>query len=145
MMFGLMRVRTHDAEMAKVRAEQRMTGKALREALDECEFQTLQAETNAVLLSRAHETIDTLQTRLDALTPARGQGGEELCLRDRKLIEAIGDGSRTFQVAARMSWGTPMTRRALYRLEKAGLIQRDAKHSAVNDVRWLPTPPETTA
>lgn len=74
-MFGLMRVRTHDAEMAKVRAEQRTTGKALREALDECEFQTLQAETNAVLLSRAHETIDTLQARLDALTPARGQGG----------------------------------------------------------------------
>ena len=75
MMFGLMRVRTHDAEMAKVRGEQRTTGAALREALDECEFQTLQAETNAVLLSRAHETIDTLQARLDALTPARRKDG----------------------------------------------------------------------
>lgn len=67
--------RRHDAEMAKVRAEQRTTGKALREALDECEFQTLQAETNAVLLAQERATICTLQSRLDALTPARGQGG----------------------------------------------------------------------
>ena len=61
MMFGLMRVRTHDAEMAKVQAERdqanadkRTLGAALREALDE---------------------RDALQARLDVLTPARGQGG----------------------------------------------------------------------
>lgn len=60
-MFGLMRVRTHDAEMAKVRAERdqantdkRTVGAALHEML---------RERNA------------LQARLDALTPARGQGG----------------------------------------------------------------------
>lgn len=113
----------------------------------EAEMACRKAEIAALdsLLSDRDATIDTLQSRLDALTPARGQGEEELCLRDRKLIEAIGDGARTFQVAARMGWGTPMTRRALYRLEKAGLIQRDVKHSAVNDVRWLPTPPETRA
>jgi hypothetical protein len=74
--------RRHDAEMAKVRAERdqantdkRTIGAALREAQDEWEAETGRADANAVLLTRANETIDTLQARLDALTPARGQGG----------------------------------------------------------------------
>lgn len=54
MMFGLMRVRTHDAEMAKMQETLAVAALALGKACDE---------------------RDTLQARLDALTPARGQGG----------------------------------------------------------------------
>lgn len=79
MMFGLMRVRTHDAEMAKVRGERdqantdkRTVGAALREALGERD--TLQLRFHQALREVTAER-DTLQARLDALTPARGQGG----------------------------------------------------------------------
>lgn len=78
-MFGLMRVCTHDAEMAKVRGERdqantdkRTIGAALREALDERD--TLQLRFHQALREVTAER-DTLQARLDALTPARGQGG----------------------------------------------------------------------
>lgn len=61
MMFGLMRVRTHDAEMAKVRAE-----------LAAAEKRVFDAEYDRGY-TKAHNK--DLQARLDALTPARGQGG----------------------------------------------------------------------
>lgn len=79
MMFGLMRVRTHDAEMAKVRAERdqantdkRTIGAALREALDDRD--TLQLRLRQSFLEVTAENR-TLKARLDALTPARGGNG----------------------------------------------------------------------
>lgn len=68
MMFGLMRVRTHDAEMAKVRGE-RDQWKARAEERDEAAFNAL--FDCGYLNARNQE----LQSRLDALTPARGGNG----------------------------------------------------------------------
>lgn len=82
MMFGLMRVRTHDAEMAakdvlidsldktakKLREQRDMYMSQYQEAIRDGDRQ--RSEKMRVAAER-----DTLQARLDALTPARGQGG----------------------------------------------------------------------
>lgn len=52
-------------------------------------------------------------------------------------LGALGNGGRTFEVARRLGWSTTFTRRALLRLEREGKIARDARHSAVNDIRWI--------
>lgn len=61
MMFGLMRVRTHDAEMAKVRGERDQANTDKR---------TIGAALHEMLRER-----NALQARLDALTPARREDG----------------------------------------------------------------------
>lgn len=57
---------------------------------------------------------------------------------DRALIRSMGQGARTFYIAKCVGRSTDSTRRALRRLEKEGLVRRDAGRSAVNDIRWLP-------
>lgn len=57
---------------------------------------------------------------------------------DAKIMRALGDGARTHHIASRMGWDTPRANRALRRLERDGVVIRDAVHSAVNDLRWIP-------
>jgi DNA-binding IclR family transcriptional regulator len=55
-----------------------------------------------------------------------------------KALEALGEGGRTYQVAHKLGWSTVFTRRALLRLEREGKVRRDDRHSAINDIRWIP-------
>ncbi|WP_394659907.1 hypothetical protein [uncultured Novosphingobium sp.] len=57
---------------------------------------------------------------------------------DDKIMQMLGTGARTHHIAKKMGWDTPRANRALRRLEKDGRVKRDARHSAVNDIRWLP-------
>lgn len=59
---------------------------------------------------------------------------------DAKIMQALGDGARTFHIARKMGWDTPRANRALRRLEKDGIVIRDTARSAANDIRWLRGP-----
>lgn len=74
-MFGLMRVRTHDAEMA--------AKDVLIDSLDKTagmyrqRYEDSRADVSRLVQDKLDlvDRIQSLQARLDALTPARGQGG----------------------------------------------------------------------
>ncbi len=61
--------------------------------------------------------------------------------RKAEVLSKVGDGGRTYLIAARMGWrnGTNLARRYLKALEADGLVQRDERYSAVNDIFWVPT------
>lgn len=61
---------------------------------------------------------------------------------DAKIMRMLGNGARTYHLADKMGWDTPRAGRALRRLEKEGKVKRDDRSSAVNDIRWIPTPQE---
>lgn len=58
---------------------------------------------------------------------------------DAKILLALGNGARTHHIGKAMGWDTPRAGRALRRLEKEGVVMRDHQHSAINDLRWLPS------
>lgn len=60
---------------------------------------------------------------------------------DNRVLEALGEGGRTFHVARRLGWqnGTNLARRYLQRLEKAGKVERHPRFSYPNDIYWRPT------
>lgn len=75
MMFGLMRVRTHDAEI-KRRDESLAYYKGTAAQLSaRCGELNAEKRTIGAALKEALTERDTLQARLDALTPARGDDG----------------------------------------------------------------------
>lgn len=57
---------------------------------------------------------------------------------DEAIRRALGEGNRTFRIAARVSMPTAHVRAALRRLERDGIVYRDEYLSAVNDTYWRP-------
>jgi len=53
------------------------------------------------------------------------------------VLDALGFGSRTHRVAARLGWTTAKTRRVLCKLEREGRVERSARYTASNDIYWL--------
>ena len=54
------------------------------------------------------------------------------------IRQALGEGSRTFRIAARVGMPTAHVRAVLRRLERDGIVYRDEYLSAVNDTYWRP-------
>lgn len=57
---------------------------------------------------------------------------------DDAIRRALGEGSRTFRIAARVDMPTSRVRSVLRRLERDGIVYRDQYLSAVNDTYWRP-------
>lgn len=56
--------------------------------------------------------------------------------RDERVLAAIGDGGRTYQVAGRLRLGTTQTRRMIKNLAALGLVRKNDRFSASNDIYW---------
>lgn len=80
------------------------------------------------------------------MTPARNarvtDRNEEVGEADAALLRAMNDGAhgpaggRTHVLALRVGIPTAIARRKLCRMEAAGVVRRNARLSAVNDVWW---------
>lgn len=55
------------------------------------------------------------------------------------VLDALGLGSRTHRIAARLGWTTAKSRRALGKLEREGRVERHARYTAANDIYWMPS------
>lgn len=58
----------------------------------------------------------------------------------QKVLDALGNGGRTFQVARRAGMTTPKARYYLNQLEMAGRVLREPLLSFDHDLYWVPTP-----
>jgi DNA-binding GntR family transcriptional regulator len=54
------------------------------------------------------------------------------------IRRALGEGNRTFRIAARVDMPTAQVRSVLRRLERDGIVYRDQYLSAMNDTFWRP-------
>lgn len=53
------------------------------------------------------------------------------------VLDAVGLGSRTHRIAARLGWSTAKARRALGALEREGRVERHPRYTASNDIYWI--------